>query len=113
MKKKFLPIGGEDVLFRETRENDFPKKLLNIFILNKIDTLGIKSNDISTQSKLIYNKDGSKELIYPSVSSTIAINDVPNEYKNCKMVYVCTMEDDVKIDDLKMISKSLIVFEIA
>lgn len=85
--------------------NDFPKNLLNIFKINNIDTNGINTNDISTLTKLIYEKDGSKEIVYPSISSNISINDVPNEYKNCKMVYVCTMEDDVKIDDLKMISK--------
>ena len=31
MKKKFLPTGGEDVLFRETRENDFPQKLYEMY----------------------------------------------------------------------------------
>ena len=85
--------------------HDFPKNLLNIFKINKIDTSGINTNDISTLTKLIYDNDGSKEIIYPSISSPISINDVPNEYKNCEMVYVCTMEDDVKIEELKMISK--------
>ena len=82
--------------------HDFPKNLLNIFKINKIDTSGINTNDISTLTKLIYDNDGSKEIIYPSISSTISINDVPNEYKNCEMVYVCTMEDDVKIEELKI-----------
>jgi fructokinase len=85
--------------------NDFPKNLLNIFKINNIDTNGINTNDISTFTKLIYNKDGNKEIIFPSLSSSISIKNVPSEYKDCKMVYVCTMEDDVKIKDLEMISK--------
>jgi len=85
--------------------NDFPKNLLNIFKINNVDTRGINTNDISTLTKLIYNIDGYKEIIYPSLSSSISIENVPSEYKDCKMVYVCTMEDDVKIEDLKMISK--------
>ena len=79
---------------------DFPDNLLEVFKQAGVDTQGIVVCEKSTCSELIYRSDGSKEIRFPSRASPITADDFPASYRGCRMVYVCTMEDDVPVDEL-------------
>ena len=85
--------------------DDFPPKLLEAFSLGGVDTQGISICENSSRSELIYNSDGSKEIKFPSRADYIKASDMPDDYKNCRMMYVCTMEDDVQLDQIPEIVK--------
>lgn len=80
--------------------DDFPQALLKPFDQARVDTSGIYYGGQSTCSELIYDKNGNKEIRFPSRAETIAAEDFPPIYHGCRMVYVCTMQDDIPLDSL-------------
>lgn len=84
---------------------DFPKELLNAFAESGVDTGGIHVSARSTCSELIYDGHGNKEIRLTSVAEPITAQDVPEQYKGCDVVYVCTMSDDVPLDQLGVIAE--------
>ncbi len=76
---------------------DFPVNLLDVFTKTGVDTKGIIVGTQSTCSHLLYDKQGNKEIRFPSRAEPITHKDIPEVYRNCKMIYVCTMEDDVPV----------------
>ena len=87
--------------------DDFPADLLEIFKLAKVDTQGISKCASSSRSELIYDCNGNKEIKFPSRADYIKDSDVPVAYHNCRMLYVCTMEDDVNCDQIPEVVKKL------
>ena len=79
---------------------DFPAELLAPFKESGVDTEGIINCGKSTCSQLMYDSAGNKEIKFPSRADTIKASDVPDAYKNCQMMYICTMEDDVPAEEL-------------
>ena len=80
--------------------SDFPENLLETFKCAGVDTQGTVTCPTSSRSELIYDKDGNKEIKFPSRADYIKSSDVPEAYKHCRMMYVCTMEDDVQLDHI-------------
>ena len=84
---------------------DFPPELLEAFSLGGVDTRGISKCQNSSRSELIYSRDGNKEIKFPTRADFIKASDVPKAYKSCRMMYVCTMEDDVQLDQIPEVVK--------
>lgn len=83
----------------------FPAHLLETFKRANVDTLGMATCSTSSQSELVYDKNGNKEIRFPSRADYINASDVPEAYKNCRMIYICTMEDDVQLDQIPEITR--------
>jgi sugar/nucleoside kinase (ribokinase family) len=79
---------------------DMQGRLLQPLIDAGVDTSGILPTDRSTASELVYDTQGNKEIRYPSISAPINARDVPLTYEGCGMIYVCTMDNDVLLEDM-------------
>ncbi|MBN1918897.1 MAG: carbohydrate kinase family protein [Verrucomicrobia bacterium] len=79
---------------------DYPADLLAIFDRAGVDTAGVVRGSASTASHLIYDEQGNKEIRFPSRAAPIRAGDIPAAYRGCHMIYVCTMQDDVPLEEL-------------
>lgn len=84
---------------------EMPEELLAPFGAAGVDLEGLCRTSITTTTKLIYDEKGNKEIRYPSMSPPITEADVPEAYRGCGIVYVCTMDNDVQPEDLADIVK--------
>ncbi len=82
---------------------DMPKVLLQPIAEAGVDTCGLAVGDRTTASNLVYDADGSKEIRYPSKARPIRAEDIPPVYRGCRMIYVCTMDNDVLPEDLAQV----------
>ena len=80
---------------------DFPDHLLATFSEVGIDTGGVIDCGRSTCSELTYDAQGNKEIKLPCRADDILAHDIIPAYHGCRMIYVCTMDDDVPIDQLE------------
>ncbi|NIA08088.1 MAG: hypothetical protein GWP14_10735 [Actinobacteria bacterium] len=80
--------------------DDFPQTLLEPFAQAGVDTSGISHCRQSTLSELIYDADGNKQIRFPSRAQAITARDFPPAYHGCRVVYVCTMQDDIPLEKL-------------
>lgn len=83
----------------------FPADLLETFRRAGVDTLGMTTCSTSSRSELIYDQHGNKEIKFPSRADYIRASDVPKAYENCRMMYICTMEDDVQLDQIPEVTR--------
>ncbi|MBC8342377.1 MAG: carbohydrate kinase family protein [Bacteroidetes bacterium] len=83
---------------------DFPDNLIQQLVLAGVDTNGISKKETSSSSQLVYDAKGNKKISFPTRAEHIYPSDIPKAYTNCKMIYVCTMEDDVQLEFLKSFS---------
>lgn len=79
---------------------DMPEELLIPLREAGVDMRGIVLGGVTTASKLIYDRDGNKEIRYPAKAAPIKAEDVPKAYRGCQMIYVCTMDNDVLPEDI-------------
>lgn len=79
---------------------DMPEALLRPIRNVGIDTAGILMTDRTTATELIYDAQGNKEIRYPAKADPITAADVPQSFHGCRLVYVCTMDNDVLPADL-------------
>jgi sugar/nucleoside kinase (ribokinase family) len=79
---------------------DMPESLLQPFTDAGVDTSGLARAGSSTASELIYDAQGNKEIRYPSMAPPIRAADFPQTYDGCGIVYVCTMDNDVPLEDM-------------
>ncbi len=86
--------------------NDFPSTLLKPFQQAGVDITGIRNCDRSTMSQLIYDSNGNKEIKFPFRAANITADDIPEVYRGSRIIYVCTMEDDVLLENLAGIASA-------
>jgi len=79
---------------------DMPKDLLKPFGEAGVDTAGIRICGKTTATELVYDGRGNKEIRYPSKAAPIRATDVPKAYHGCGILYVCTMDTDVPVEEL-------------
>jgi len=79
---------------------DMPEELLEPFGAAGVDMAGVHRDSCTTTTELIYDGNGDKEIRYPSKADPISAADVPEGYCGCRLVYVCTMDNDVLPEDL-------------
>jgi sugar/nucleoside kinase (ribokinase family) len=78
---------------------DMPGYLLSPIFQVVLDRKGIKiEGEKTTLSKLIYLDSGDKRIEYPQKAPIISFEDIPKEYLNCKLAYICTMDYEVPLD---------------
>jgi len=80
--------------------SDMPQDLLQPLIQVGVDVTGIRMANQTTTTELIYDNQGHKEIRYPNKASPIKIEDVPKSYHGCRLIYVCPMDNDVRVEDL-------------
>ncbi|GAJ06805.1 unnamed protein product, partial [marine sediment metagenome] len=81
---------------------DMPDHLLSPILHVVADRKGmIIEGEKTTSSKLIYLDSGDKRIEYPQKAPIISFEDIPKEYLNCKLVYICTMDYEVPLDVIK------------
>ncbi|MBI2841843.1 MAG: carbohydrate kinase family protein [Armatimonadetes bacterium] len=79
---------------------DMPAELMKPFADAGVDTSGVGSCEKTTASELIYNREGNKEIRYPAKADPIKAADIPQPFRGCRIVYVCTMDNDVLPGDI-------------
>ena len=77
-----------------------PEYLLQPMLDAGVDTAGILRTDRTTASELVYDAQGNKEIRYPSMSAPIKARDIPPAFDGCGILYVCTMDNDVLLEDM-------------
>ena len=78
---------------------DMPDNLLSPILHIVADRKGIViEGEKTTSSKLIYLDSGGKRIEYPQKAPIISFEDIPKEYLNCKLAYICTMDYEVPLD---------------
>lgn len=82
---------------------DFPQDLLDVFETAGVNTQGIKKCSQSSTTQLIYDQQGNKEIRFPTRADYINASDIPEVYHQCRIIYVCTMEDDIQLDQLSAV----------
>ena len=65
-----------------------------------VDTAGLRREGDTTLSELRYDAQGHKEIRYPVKADPIKAADIPKAYRNCALIYVCPMDNDVLPEDL-------------
>jgi sugar/nucleoside kinase (ribokinase family) len=79
---------------------DMPPQLLKPFAEAGVDTLGVDASGRTTQSVLVYDGCGNKEIRYPAKAEPLRASDLPESYRGCRLMYVCTMDCDVLPTDI-------------
>jgi sugar/nucleoside kinase (ribokinase family) len=79
---------------------DMPEELLVPFADAGVDTTGLLRGDVTTGSELIYDSNGNKEIRYPAKAASIKADDIPDAYSGCRLIYICTMDNDVAPADI-------------
>jgi sugar/nucleoside kinase (ribokinase family) len=82
---------------------DFPDNLLKTFRDVGVDTRGLHVTDSSTNNELIYDKSGNKTLNFISKAHPIDYSDLPTEYLNASIFYVCPMDYEITLETIKKI----------
>ena len=61
---------------------------------------GVINAGRTTATELIYDERGDKEIRYPAKADPINARDIPVPYHGCRLIYVCTMDNDIQPEDL-------------
>ncbi|MBI4585857.1 MAG: carbohydrate kinase family protein [Planctomycetes bacterium] len=83
---------------------DMPRELLDPLDQAGVDLRGLGRSTQTTASELIYDLKGNKEIRYPGKAGPIGASDVPEGYHGCRLIYVCTMNDDVPVKELVQVA---------
>jgi sugar/nucleoside kinase (ribokinase family) len=84
---------------------DMPQELLKPFYDAKVDTRGIKiEGEDSTTNLLVYFPSGDKEIRYLKKAPPIVFEDIPKDYLDSDIMYICTMDYDVPLETIKKLS---------
>jgi len=90
---------GAKVVVVTRAGKDVSNYLLSPIFQVVADKKGIKiEGEKTTLSKLIYLDCGEKRIEYPQKAPIISFEDIPNEYLNCQLAYICTMDYEVPLD---------------
>ncbi len=84
---------------------DFPEDLLEVYDRAGVDKEGISVGEASTNNELIYDSDGNKTLKFITRAEDIKYRDIPAEYHNAKIFYICPMDYEINMDTIEKISK--------
>ena len=79
---------------------DMPQNLLKPFYEAGVDMEGVIIGDKTTNSLLVYDKEGNKNIYYPQKAQEIFFVDVPQNYLAAKIIYICTMDRDVPLETM-------------
>lgn len=84
---------------------DMPRELLKVFSEAGVDSRGIKTEGAaSTTDLLIYDTSGNKRAHYLKKATDIVFDDIPKDYLDAKIIYVCPMDYEVPLEAVKELS---------
>lgn len=84
---------------------DMPRELLKVFSEAGVDTRGIKTEgEASTTNLLIYDGSGNKRVRYLKKAPHILFDDIPKEYLDAKIMYICPMDHEVPLETVRELS---------
>ncbi|MCL5986460.1 MAG: carbohydrate kinase family protein [Actinobacteria bacterium] len=84
---------------------DMPPDLLKPFYDAGVDMEGVIIGDKTTNSLLVYDREGDKNIYYPQRAPEIFFVDIPKDYLKAKIIYICIMDRDVPIETIKELRK--------
>ncbi len=83
---------------------DMPPQLLEPFAEAKVDMRGVHiEGPYSTRNLLIYDATGQKQVQYLRKAPDIFFDDVPAEYRDVSLFFVCPMDYEVPLDTVRAI----------
>lgn len=98
-------LGANVVIVTRIGKN-MPEKLLSPIYQTTVDRQGIKiEGNRTTLSKLIYSNSGNKRIEYPQKAPKICFQDIPKEYLNCRLIYICPMDYEVPLETIIKLKK--------
>jgi sugar/nucleoside kinase (ribokinase family) len=84
---------------------DYPMNLLDPLIQLGVDDRGIlQSGTISTINELIYDSAGNKSIRYLSRAPNIRYENLPKQYFDARILYVCPMDWEVEPATVEVLS---------
>lgn len=83
---------------------DMPPELLAPFDEAGVNTAGVKmEGPTSTRNLLIYDASGDKEVRYLYKAPNIWFDDIPAEYHEARLIFVCPMDYEVPLETVKAV----------
>jgi ribokinase len=82
--------------------DDMSQSLLAPFAEVGVDTRGLcRVGPHSTNSILVYNTQGDKEILYPWRAPEISFHDIPSAYLTARAMHIAPMDYDVGLETLR------------
>lgn len=82
--------------------DDMPKALLAPFAEVGVDTRGVfRPGPYSTNSLLLYEPNGNKQILYPKRARAIQLTDFPADYLQGRSMHIAPMDYDVDTDTVR------------
>jgi len=78
--------------------DDYPKELDVMWQLRLVDKKGFMKYPYTTQNHLIFRPDGTKTIEYNKVDPVIEYKNLPQNYYNAKLFFICPMNYEVSLD---------------
>jgi sugar/nucleoside kinase (ribokinase family) len=80
---------------------DMPPQLLEVFKEAGVDTRGMTVGESSTNNLLIYDQKGNKTLKFLTKAKDIFFEDIPADYLDSPMFYVCPIDYEVPLETIR------------
>ena len=85
---------------------DMPEDLLNPLVEVNVDRRGIKVGEKTTTNLLIYDELGNKRIEYLKKAPDILFDDVPEDYLNAGIIFICPINYEVPVKTVEAIRKN-------
>jgi len=85
---------------------DMPESLLEPLLEANVDRKGIKVGTETTTNLLIYDEKGDKRIEYLKQASNILFGDIPKDYLQAKVIFVCPINYEVPMETVRLIRKN-------
>lgn len=85
---------------------DMPESLLEPLLEVNVNRKGIKVGIETTTNLLIYDEKGDKRIGYLKQASHILFEDIPKDYLQAKMIFVCPINYEVPMKTVRLIRKN-------
>lgn len=85
---------------------DMPDHLLRPFHEAGVDRRGLRvvEGETTTATRLVYDASGNKTIEYPAKASPLRLEDIPEAYRAAPLFYICAMDHDVPMAEIKRIA---------
>jgi len=85
---------------------DMPDNLLKPLLEVNVDRRGIKIEEKTTTNLLIYDKVGNKRIEYLKKAPDILFNDIPEDYLDVEIIFICPINYEVPITTVEAVKKN-------
>jgi len=85
---------------------DMPENLLKPLVEVNVDRRGIKIQGKTTTNLLIYDKLGNKRIEYLKKAPDILFNDIPKDYLDAEIIFMCPINYEVPVKTVEAIRKN-------